>query len=46
MKIGQLVQKLNGERNSCACYLLHVGFLLVLFFDPEGGGEMLLRIIC
>jgi hypothetical protein len=25
------------------CYLLHVGFLLGLFFDPEDGGDMFLR---
>jgi hypothetical protein len=26
-----------------ACYLLHAGFLLGLFFDPETGGGMLSR---
>jgi hypothetical protein len=26
-----------------ACYLLHAGFLLSLFFDPEDDGDMLLR---
>jgi hypothetical protein len=25
------------------CYLLHVAFLLVLFFDPEDGGDMFLQ---
>jgi hypothetical protein len=25
-----------------ACYPLNVGFLLALFFNPEGGGDMLL----
>jgi hypothetical protein len=25
-----------------ACYLLHAGFLLGLFFDPEDGGDMFL----
>jgi hypothetical protein len=25
------------------CYLLHAGFLLSLFFDPEDGGEIFLR---
>jgi hypothetical protein len=24
------------------CYLLHVDFLLSLFFDPENGGDMFL----
>jgi hypothetical protein len=26
-----------------ACYLLHAGFLLGFFFDPEEGGDMFLR---
>jgi hypothetical protein len=26
-----------------ACYLLHAGFLLALFFDPEAGGDISLR---
>jgi hypothetical protein len=26
-----------------ACYLLHVDFLIGLFFDPEDGGDMFLR---
>jgi hypothetical protein len=26
-----------------ACYLLHAGFLLDLFFDPKDGGDMFLR---
>jgi hypothetical protein len=26
-----------------ACYLLHAGFLLGLFFGPENGGDMFLR---
>jgi hypothetical protein len=26
-----------------ACYLLHAGFLLGSFFDPEDGGEMFLQ---
>jgi hypothetical protein len=25
------------------CYLLHLNFLIGLFFDPENGGNMLLR---
>jgi hypothetical protein len=28
---------------SCACHLLHTGFLLGFFFDPEDGGDMFLR---
>jgi hypothetical protein len=27
----------------CACYLIHAGFLLGLFFDPEDGSDMFLR---
>jgi hypothetical protein len=27
----------------CLLPLLHTGFLLGLFFDPEGGGDMFLR---
>jgi hypothetical protein len=26
-----------------ACYLLHTGFLLGLFFNPEDGGDMFLQ---
>jgi hypothetical protein len=26
-----------------ACYLLHVGFLLGLFFEPEDEGDMFLH---
>jgi hypothetical protein len=38
----------EGTNNSIflvppACYLLHAGFLLDLFIDPEDGGEMFLR---
>jgi hypothetical protein len=28
------------HRQSSACYLLHVGFLLGLFFDPKDGGDV------
>jgi hypothetical protein len=31
------------QANCCACYLLHAGFLLGLFFDPEDGGDMFLQ---
>jgi hypothetical protein len=27
---------------SSVCYLLHAGFLLSLFFNPENGGDMFL----
>jgi hypothetical protein len=33
----------QAARSSSACDLLHAGFLLGLFFDPEGGGDMFLR---
>jgi hypothetical protein len=36
----------NKESNKpsiSVCYLLYIGFLLGLFFDPEDGGDMLLR---
>jgi hypothetical protein len=29
--------------SSAACYLLHAGFLLGLFFEPEDGGDIFLR---
>jgi hypothetical protein len=31
------------RRNMSLCLLLHAGFLLALFFDPEYGGYMFLR---
>jgi hypothetical protein len=31
------------EVNQLACYLLHAGFLLGLFFDAEDGGATFLR---
>jgi hypothetical protein len=33
-------------KQSPACYLLHAGFLLCLFFDTENGGDMFLRNVC
>jgi hypothetical protein len=33
----------SGSKQSSAWYLLHAGFLLGLFFDPEDGGDMFLR---
>jgi hypothetical protein len=32
-----------NKRPSSACYLLHLGFLLGLFFTPEDGDGMFLR---
>jgi hypothetical protein len=34
-----------GSKESPYCYLLHVGLLLGLSFDPEDGGDMLLRTV-
>jgi hypothetical protein len=34
---------LNKQDTSFACYLLHAGFLLGLFFDSEDGGDMFFR---
>jgi hypothetical protein len=31
------------SKQRSACYLLHIGFLLGLFFDPEDEGDMLLQ---
>jgi hypothetical protein len=31
------------EEQKSACYLLHDGFLLGLFFNPEDGGDMFLQ---
>jgi hypothetical protein len=33
----------NKARKKPGCYLLHAGFLLGLFFDPEDGGDTFLR---
>jgi hypothetical protein len=33
----------GSKFNNQACYLFHAGFLLSLFFDPEGGGDISLR---
>jgi hypothetical protein len=35
--------KNKPSRNLQSCYLLHAGFLLGLFFDPEDAGDMFLR---
>jgi hypothetical protein len=34
---------LEGTVDRSACYLLHAGFLLALFFDPINEGDMFLR---
>jgi hypothetical protein len=31
------------QADCSACYLLHAGFLLILFFNPEDGGVMFLQ---
>jgi hypothetical protein len=33
----------SNKHNDPASYLLHAGFLIALFFDPEGDGEIFLR---
>jgi hypothetical protein len=33
----------NQQTFRSACYLVHARFFLGLFFDPENGGEVLLR---
>jgi hypothetical protein len=42
-----LVRAYSDEKNCSARHLYHVGFLLgfLVFFDPEDGGVMFLRII-
>jgi hypothetical protein len=34
------------QRPRSACYLIHAGFFLGLFFDPEDGGNIFLRNVC
>jgi hypothetical protein len=33
----------GGSKQSSVCHLLHAGFLLGTFFDPEVGGDMFFR---
>jgi hypothetical protein len=35
----------QAEPDGSACYLLHAGFLVGLFFNPEDGGDMFLQYI-
>jgi hypothetical protein len=35
--------KVNWQQSVSTCYLLHAGFLLDLFSDPEDEGDMILR---
>jgi hypothetical protein len=39
-------QREAGSKHLSLCYLLHVGFLLGLFYDTEDGGEMFFRNVC
>jgi hypothetical protein len=31
------------KKPACACYLIHAGFVLGLYFDSEDGGDMFLQ---
>jgi hypothetical protein len=35
--------RMSHAKNSKVCYLLHAGFLLGLFFDPEDGSDIFLQ---
>jgi hypothetical protein len=35
-----------GQHAGSACDLLHDGFLFGFFFDPEDGGDMIIRNVC
>jgi hypothetical protein len=39
---GEHVASIFRVKTNKACYLLHAGFLLALFFDLEDGGNMFL----
>jgi hypothetical protein len=38
--------KKKPSKQSSACYLLHIGIMLGLFFDFQEGGDMHLRNVC
>jgi hypothetical protein len=38
-----MIAKVSRIKVNKHCYLLHAGFLLVLFFDPEDEGDMFLQ---
>jgi hypothetical protein len=42
-RFSELLCESDGEFESTACYLLHDGFFLGLFFDREDGVDMFLR---
>jgi hypothetical protein len=42
-RIGEKDKEESSMKQNSACCLLNIGFLLVLFFNPEDGGDISLR---